>query len=96
MRGDDLDPSPILPVPRILMEGASLRAPPLSEAMIFNPGEIPCSACETLATGRFANAFESTVATAAVRLDFFCVPKATTTTSSIACVSSDQLIARID
>src|SRR5690606_23748015 len=46
------------------------------------PGEIPCNAFCNEVTGRSANCLGVIDETAPVKFSFFCVPKATTTTSS--------------
>ena len=88
------EPSPIVPVPRILMLILLSNAPLV--VVICNPGTTPCRACTAFCTGRDVSASESTVPTEPVRLTFFCVPKPTTTTSSKVLVSSCSMILRTD
>ena len=73
MSGEDVAPFDSVPVPRILMEGAALKSPLL--VVMVRPGIAPWRARVTSCTGRLSmTRATSTVATAPVRLAFFCVP----------------------
>ena len=86
--GSTFEPAPIVPTPRILNFLSEPREPPPSPVEIFIPGTIPCKASMVELTGRAEISFAPTVDTAPVTFTFFCVPKATTTTSSNVCVLS--------
>ena len=86
MRGAPLEPSPIVPVPRILISAVLSSSPVLVD--ICKPGTNPCKACVAEVTGRDSNSLAVASPTAPVRFTFFCVPNPTTTTSSRVSVSS--------
>ena len=91
--GPPSDPSPIVPVPRILISIFLSSVPLVVE--ICKPGTIPWRAWTAFWTGRDSNASALTMPTDPVRFTFFCVPNPTTTTSSSFCVSSSSVIFRI-
>ena len=74
IRGDELEPSPIVPVPRILIFISESSDPPELLTDKFRPGIWPCNACDTFCTGRDSNTSDSTIDTAPVTFTFFCTP----------------------
>ena len=81
----------MVPVPRILNSLLPFNEPPSLLVEIFMPGTTPCRASTVELTGRAAISFAPTVDTAPVTFTFFCVPNATTTTSSKVWVSSFKI-----
>ncbi|MNT37595.1 hypothetical protein D3C72_1737380 [compost metagenome] len=82
----DGEPRFVLPRTVILpvLDDVPLEDFPTSPGLLSTviPGDIPCKAFCNDVTGLSANCLGVIVATEPVRLAFFCVPKATTTTSS--------------
>lgn len=72
MRMSALPPAPMLPVPRMLMEGLRDGLP--SENVTFSPGIRPCSERDTLLLARSAICLLSICSTAPTRFAFFAVP----------------------
>ena len=71
IRGEEFCPFDSVPKPRIDIDGEAFRAPLLLSTV--RPGTAPCNAFETSCTGRLPSVFSmSTLATAPVRLAFFC------------------------
>ena len=93
--GVELDPSPMVPNPRILMFMDCPGAPPLSFVM-FKPAITPCKPCTAFDIGRDSSILLSMDLTAPVELIFFCVPKPTTITSSSNFVSPVSVIINPD
>ena len=67
--GLPLEPSPIVPLPRIFILAVLSTSPVLVE--ICNPGTNPCNAIVALATGRDSNSFAVAIPTEPVKFTFF-------------------------
>lgn len=68
IKGDPLDPSPIVPVPRIFIFMFLSSDPLLVD--ICNPGTSPCNACVALLTGRESSSLAVAIPTDPVRFTF--------------------------